>query len=465
MSDEKKPSRIAQLVTRGIDWGKRAWDYYNNGVWQDTSKSWRVDVLKVVNLTVRGFMNGNLQSKACAMTYRTLLAIVPMLALLLAIGRGFGLQDYLQQELYSYFPSQRRVLDMAFRFVDSYLAQASEGIFVGVGIVFLLWTLISLISNVEEVFNSIWGVKTGRTLWRKLSDYTAILLIIPVLMICSSGITVLMSSTLKQLFQWDFFTPVLTLLLDSVSIVLSWLTFAGAYMLVPNTRVKPFNALIAGVLAGTGYQVLQWVFVSGQMYVAKYNAIYGSFSFLPLMLIWLQLVWLITFIGAGVCYSSQNIFQFSFDTQVKRISVNYRLKVELAVLTLIVQRFKHGLQPLTSAQIVKTYAIPPRLAGEIVAQLLDAGLICRRAPDDGHDEPSEMPLMPTREPAFYCVGSAIDALLCHGVSDFIPGFSERFAAVDKVVDTIESHLASGNADVALTDLLIEDIEAATAPRS
>lgn len=460
MSDQKNPSRFSRFIDRCVAWGRQAWDYYNNGVWQDTTKSLRVDVVKVVNLTVRGFMNGNLQSKACAMTYRTLLAIVPMLALLLAIGRGFGLQDYLQQELYSYFPSQRKVLDMAFGFVDSYLAQASEGIFVGVGIVFLLWTLISLISNVEEVFNSIWDVKAGRTLWRKLSDYTAILLIIPVLMICSSGITVLMSSTLKHLFQWDFFTPVLTLLLDSVSVVLSWLTFAGAYMLVPNTRVKPLNALIAGVFAGTGYQLLQWVFVTGQMYVAKYNAIYGSFSFLPLMLIWLQLVWLITFIGAGLCYSSQNIFQFSFNTQVQRISVSYRLKVELAVLTLIVRRFKSGSEPLTTTAIVRDYSIPPRLAGEIVAQLLDAGLICRRAASDGHEELSDLPLMPTREPAYYRVGTIIDTLLHYGVSGFIPGFSTRFASVDAIVDAIGRSLVTGDTDAALTDLAVTDTPSA-----
>ncbi|MBD5316287.1 MAG: YihY/virulence factor BrkB family protein [Bacteroides sp.] len=451
---DKKISKLSSLITRSVEWGKQAWEYYNNGVWQDSRHSWKVNLVKVVNLTVRGFTDGDLQSKACAMTYRTLLAIVPMLALLLAIGRGFGLQDYLQQELYAYFPAQRRVLDTSFRFVDSYLEQASEGLFVGIGIAFLLWTLISLLSNVEDVFNSIWGVKNGRTIWRKLSDYTAILLILPVLMICSSGITVLMSSTLKHLFDWNFFTPVLTTLLDSASVVLSWLAFAGAYMLVPNTRVKPLNALAAGVLAGTGYQVLQWLFVSGQMYVAKYNAIYGSFSFLPLLLIWLQLVWLITFIGAGVCYSSQNIFQFAFENQVNRISVNYRLKVQLAILTIIVKRFKNNEAPLTAEAIVRDYAIPPRLVTDLVNQLLEIGLVCHVGPNDAGEEIKEWPLVPTHEPAWYSVGSAMDALLKHGVSDFIPDFSTRFASVDTLVDSIEQSVTRGKSDVELTSLTI-----------
>ncbi len=451
---EKKPSKISALTTRVTDWCKWAWDYYNNGVWQDTRKSWKVDLVKVVNLTVRGFMDGDLQSKACAMTYRTLLAIVPMLALLLAIGRGFGLQDYLQQELYNYFPSQQRVLEISFRFVDSYLAQASEGVFVGVGLVFLLWTLISLLGNVEDVFNTIWGVKSGRTIWRKLTDYTAILLIIPILMICSSGITVMMSSTLKRLFDWEFFTPVLTMLLDSASVVLSWLAFAGAYMLVPNTKVRPLNALAAGVLSGTGYQILQWLFVTGQMYVAKYNAIYGSFSFLPLMLIWLQLVWLITFIGAGLCYSSQNIFQFSFDNQVQRISLNYRMKVQIAILTVIVQRFKNGEAPLTTSEIVKDYNIPPRLASELVIQLLEIGLICHVAPADGHAETAVMPLQPTHETSYYSISNVLRQIFDHGVDNFIPGFDQRFASVDKVIESIDTHISQGDSDVLLTSLAI-----------
>lgn len=450
----KQPSRFSRLIDRSVALAKRGWHYYDTGVWQDTRKNWKVDLVKVVNLTVRGFLDGNLQNKACAMTYRTLLAIVPMLALLFAIGRGFGLQDYLQRELYSYFPAQHKMLDASFKFVDSYLAQASEGVFVGIGIAFLLWTLISLLSSVEDVFNSIWGVKTGRTWWRKLSDYTAILLILPVLMICSSGISVLMSSTLTKLLGWTGFTPLISFLLDSASVALSWLAFAGAYMLIPNVRVKPLNALISGVLAGTGFQILQWLFVSGQMYVAKYNAIYGSFSFLPLMLIWLQLVWLITFIGAGLCYSSQNIFQFSFDSQVQHISVNYRTKVQLAILTVIVQRFKQGQAPLTEAQIVKRYNIPPRLATDLINQLIDVKLICHVTLTDDHCDIKEMPLQPSREPSYYCVGAMITTLMNHGVSDFIPNFSTTFAKVNQIVETIDQHIASGNEDIALTDIEI-----------
>ena len=205
-----------------------------------------------------------------------------------AIGRGFGFQNLLQTQLFEHFSAQRQALSTAFTFVDSYLAQSSEGIFVGVGILFLLWTLISLITSVEDVFNLIWGIKQGRSLWRKITDYTAIVLILPILMICASGIMVFMSSTLTSLLPAGFFSPLLKVLFDLLSLVMTWLFFAGSYMLIPNTRVRFGNAFLAGMMAGTAFSVLQWLFVSGQIYVTRYNAIYGSFAFLPLLLICLR---------------------------------------------------------------------------------------------------------------------------------------------------------------------------------
>lgn len=275
-----------------------------------------------------------------------LLAIVPALALLFAIGRGFGFQNILTTQLFGYFPSQQKALEAAFRFVDAYLAQASEGIFVGVGILFLLWTLISLVSSVEDAFNKIWGVKYGRSLWRKITDYTAIFLILPVLMICSSGLSIFMSTTLQEAVPLKFMSPAISVILDCATIVLTWLFFTGVYMLIPNTTVKFKNALMSGILAGVAFQVLQWLFVTGQLYVSKYNAIYGGFAFLPLLLIWMQLVWVICLSGAVLCYSSQNIFRFSFTSEVTDISALYRRKITLAIMAVVAKRFKMGLQPL-----------------------------------------------------------------------------------------------------------------------
>lgn len=257
-------------------WAKARWAYCTTGVWLDPRRSWKVSAVKTLNLAVRSFMDSDLQVRAASLTYNTVLAVVPALAMLFAIGRGFGFQNLLQTQLYNAFPSQHAMVAASLKFVDSYLSQASEGLFVGVGIIFLLWTMISLLGNVEDAFNIIWDVKSGRTLWRKVTDYLAIFLILPVLMIVAAGISITMSTTLHNLLPFGFLSPAVEFFLDLASYAITCLFFAGAYMLIPNTKVRFVNALLAGFIAGVSFLVLQWLFLSGQIYVAKYNAIYLS---------------------------------------------------------------------------------------------------------------------------------------------------------------------------------------------
>ncbi len=430
---DKEASKLAQRWTRLRNRTLAIWQYCSSDIWQDTRNTWKVNFVKTLNLSVRSFMSADLQTQACAMTYRTLLAIVPALALLFAIGRGFGFQNLLQNQLYHMLPSQRHALEAAIGFVDSYLNQATEGIFVGVGIVFLLWTLISLVGNVEDSFNSIWQVRHGRSIWRKITDYTAIFLILPVLMICASGISILMSSTLRTLFPFHFLTPAITVMLDCASYVFTWLFFTGAYMLIPNTRVRFVNAFIAGIFTGTAFQILQWLFVSGQMYVSKYNAIYGSFSFLPLLLIWLQLAWLITLIGGVLCYASQNIGQFNFIGKVQNISLDYRRKMILAVMAIIAKRFDMGKEPLTTTGIAEHYGLPVRLVTDIVIRLEQVGLVNLLAPINENDL---HPIQPAENVTTLTISEIIRRLQTQGDSDFMPGFDTKFKAVELIAGKI-----------------------------
>lgn len=439
-------------VTQRYYHARRVWEYMSEGVWRDTRRDWRISIIKTLNLTIRSFLDSDLQSRACALTYRTVLAIVPALALLFAICRGFGFANLLQNQLYSLVPSQHQALEMAMKFVDSYLSQASEGIFVGVGILFLLWTLISLLSSVEDDFNRIWQVRNGRSMWRKVTDYLAIFLILPVLLICSGGITIVMSTALKKLVIFDFLGPVVNVLMDVLALVLTWLFFAGAYLLIPNAKVKFGNAFVAGALVGTAIQVIQWLFITGQMYVTKYNAIYGSFSFLPLMLIWLQLTWLATLTGALVCYASQNIGRFSFYKNVENISQEYDMRVTIAVLAVIVKRFAAGRKALTCISLAEDYRLPENIVRTAVLRLNAVGLV---AFEESDGDTGMHPLIPAVDIARITVADTIYRLRHRGDSNFIPGFNEHYSAVDSIADSIDKAIASGAAETRLADIDIE----------
>lgn len=438
-------SRINALQKKII----RLWDYFNNGVWRETSSSVKINVIKTISLSVKSFLDTDLQSRACAMAFRTVLALVPALALLFAIGRGFGFQSLLEDELYGLFPTQKEAIYEVLKYVDSYLNTASEGIFVGIGLIFLLWTLINLISSVEDVFDVVWGV-SGRSIWSKITDYTAMLLILPVLMICASGLTLFLSSSLQAIFNFSFMTPLISIALKAVSWIIMWLFFAAAYALIPNTKVKFSNALIAGIFAGSGFMILQWIFVTGQIYVTRYNAIYGSFAFVPLMLMWLQLTWVVCLSGAVLCYSSQNIFQFSFSSDIRSISQNYRTKVTMAIATVIVQSFTKQLKAPTISSIVKDYGIPIRLTGDIIERLLSAGIINRIVVNEKEQTYAYAPAV---DPSILTVGMLLEKVDCDGKNDFIPKFTLSFPGIDKVFGQLKE---SVNPDVSKT--LLSDID-------
>ena len=434
------------------------WQYGTTSVWNERKNTTKVKIIKTLNLSVRSFLSADIQSQACAMTYRTVLAIVPALAMLFALGRGFGLQTLLEKELYSIFHAQREAISRMLAFVDSYLNQASEGVFVGIGILFLLWTLISLVSSVEDSFNAVWGVKEGRSIWRKITDYTAMLLILPVLLICAGGLNMLLSSTLDAIFHFKFLTPLVTVILEACSWIFTWLFFTAVYMLIPNVKVKFANAFIAGVLAGTGFLALQWIFVTGQMYVSKYNAIYGSVSFIPLMLIWLQLVWVITLAGAVLCYASQNIFEFDFKEDVDRISLRYREKVIMAVAVVVIRRFADSQPPITVREIIVGYHLPSRLVSNALDALIASGLISKVVIDGQKELYGYQPAMEVDKITVSLVRDRLEAAGRHG---FIPQFDTMFPGIVNTYNKLTACLDQYAGTVRLVDLSIKDINHTT----
>ncbi|MDE6309999.1 MAG: YihY/virulence factor BrkB family protein [Muribaculaceae bacterium] len=452
---KKKESKISKLVSHGQRIAKKsvAWYHYLTvGVWSDTRSTWRVDVVRTLSLSIKSFLDRDLQLRASALTYQTVLAIVPALAVLFAIGRGFGLQDMLMDELHKTFSGQQSAIDAVLVYVDNYLQQSSGGgIFVGIGVVFLLWTIISLLSNVENAFNSIWGLKQGRSFGRKITDYTAIMLILPVLLVCSNGLTIFMSTAMQKLLPFNFLTPAISWMLDGASIVLTWIFFAGTYLLIPNTKVKLTNALLAGCIAGTAFVILQWAFVSGQVYVAKYNAIYGSVAFLPLFLVWAQLAWVVTLSGAVVCYSSQNIFQFSFNEQIQRMSLNYRRQIAMAVMTVVVQRFLSGEKPLTEHGFAVKYRIPARLISEVTNSMISVGLLDRVLLDD---KGAELGLQSAIPPEQVTMATVRERLNAGGNRNFVPNFSKSFANVINNMDKLNEASLHNASSIYLKDVEI-----------
>lgn len=423
--------------------------YCISGVWEDTRSRWTVQAVKIINLSVRSFLDRDLQLRAGSLTYNTVLAIVPALAMLFAIARGFGFQNLMQTQLFRYFPAQQQALETALTYVDNYLAQASQGAFIGIGLIFLLWTLISLMSNVEDTFNHIWGVVSKRSFRRKLTDYTALFLLLPVLMVCSAGISIFMSDAVQRMFELNALSPMKHRLLGFTPTIISWFIFTAAYYLVPNTKVNFKGALFAGILCGTVFQGVQWLFVTGQMYVSKYNAIYGSFAFLPLLLVWLQLSWLIALSGVVLTYSMQNFDGVAYRDKAKDVSQNYANNLAIAVLALAARRFKQHETPLTRNELVRGYDLPVTLADLLIDRLQRARLLSPIAGESNED----VAYQPALDPDELTLNVACNALADVGNEQFINKADTRLASLIERITAQRQAQQSAVPDVTLLDLI------------
>ena len=231
-------------------------------------------------------------------------------------------------------------------------------------------------------------------------------------------------------------SPVVKFLLDIAPWVLTCLFFGGMYILIPYTKVKPKYAMISGFICGSLFQLLQYLFVTGQMYVTKYNAIYGSFSFLPLFMIWMYLTWLICISGVLLTYASQNIFRFSYIEQIRGISRRYSLELSIYVVLIVVRRFEHGETPMSKFEISRQYNIPIQLLNRIVDKFVDAGIFSQVQRDD--EVHAYQPALNLANMSVYDFLKKYNNI---GTSNFIPELRGD-ATISEIVRIIDSDLST-----------------------
>ncbi len=342
-------------------------------------KSFLIKQLRVIVLAVREFQGNQCQLNASALTFYTLLSIVPVAAMAFGIAKGFGFDQLLEKQLMEKFPGQEQTLGQIIGFANNLLKDTQGGLVAGVGVIVLFWTVIKVLNSIEASFNNIWGIKKGRSFGRKVSDYLSIMLICPFFVIASSGVTVFLSTQAQLLVQKLAFLGSLgSLVLLSLNILpylIMWVLFTFIYIFMPNTKVNFSSGIIGGIVAGTIYQVVQVIYIKFQIGVGNANVIYGSFAALPLFLIWLQLSWRIVLFGTEVSFAHQNVDTYEFEHDCLNASHSFKRILSLQIATILVKRFVDGQPPLTASQISDEIDIPIRLVQDILFELTEAGIL------------------------------------------------------------------------------------------
>ena len=413
--------------------------------WRNPVVRWLVQQYRLLFYTARGLVEHGTLVRSAALTFYTLMSLVPLLALVFAVVKGFGLADGLVENLYELFPQHPETVDYIVGFAENALARTQGGVVAAVGLVMLFWAVIRVFGSIENAFNNIWEVKVERSIARQWTDYIAVVMIVPVLWILANAVGNYIEQVLGLYDKWYF-----TTLSRLASMVVIWTMFTLLYLIIPNARVRFQSALMAGIVAGTIFLLFQWGYVYVQRWMTSYNAVYGSFAALPLFLIWMQTSWEILLFGGELSFAYQNISRFAEERESLRISYDQRRKVLLAVMILVARNFRDHGGTLPTDEIRKRLGLPTRIVNDILFQLVQAGQLIAVRSGDGEREVAFAPAHDLSSTTVYGILEAVERT---GQTTLDLGQTPELARMNREVESLKKEVLHSPNNVRLTDLL------------
>ncbi len=441
-------------------WLNKMIDFVTVDIWRlrledlPFGKSFLIRQARIILLTLRGFSEDKCFFRASSLTFNTLLSIVPVVAILFGVAKGFGFEAVLRQQILEKFPgqAQQEVLTKVFDFAQSMLETAKGGVIAGIGVIILLWSVINVLSHIEVSLNDIWEIKTHRSWGRKFSDYLALMLLSPLLFIVSSSTTVFVTTQLTLLTNkialLGIISPLIFLSIKLIPYVLIWILFTIIYILMPNTQVNLKAGLIGGIIAGTIFQVVQWAYISFQIGAAKYNAIYGSFAALPLFLMWVQISWWVVLFGAELSFANQNVNTYEYEPDAKNVSPAFKKLLTLQIAHLLVKNFAGGERPLTDAEISGRLKMPIRLVHSILYDLVQSRVIS----ETRTSEDQKYGYQPARDISALTIKYVVDAVEQNGTDSIPIARTEEFKALSNAIEEFRDEMEASPANRLLKDI-------------
>ena len=381
-------------------------------------------VLKTLILVVRGFSSKQLNTAANALTYNLVFAVVPILAMVLAIAKGFGFAEVIEQQLQKSMLGETNIMPEIMGMVNRYLETAQGGTFIGIGLLILIWAVYSFFRNVEQAFNTIWDVKQSRSILRQLTTYIAVLFMVPVLVIATSGVSILIHATVETIPLLEKINHWHSSMVRLMQFVVAWLVFLWMYMAIPNTKVHFTSAIFPAVVMGTLFQLLQMLSMYVIMFLGRTSIVYGAFAAIPIIMMWLQWTCLLILIGAELSFAIQNNEQFEYEKDLETMSRRYKDFLTLYLLHCIILRFENDQKPYTAVELAHENNVPIRLVTNLLNRLEDVGLL-RTVYIEQEEDRTYQPALDTHK---MTVGMVIDRIDRQGSEEFLRGATPEMQA-------------------------------------
>lgn len=431
---------------------KRAKNFVGHDVWEKKEEDfssrkewWLVRQLRLILYTAQGVQHHNTVVRSAALTFFTLMALVPILALAFGVIKGFGLEGTLEEYLFERYSENSDTIKDILGFVNNVLVRTSGGIVAVSGLAVLVWAAVRVFGNVENAFNTIWEVKKPRSITRRASTYAAVIFVMPLLVVL---LTVVLSYVRRLIANYASIPY--NVLYAIGSFLVLWIIFALAYKVIPNTKVRFRAAALAALIAAVAFSIFQLIYVFLQSGVSSYNIIYGSFAAIPLFLLWIQVSWQIVLFGAELSFSYQNVESFVQEHDALNISYRNRRKVLAATMLVVIRSFLDNEGGISSEQAARELKLPVRLVRDVMYTLDEAGLVVAITSDK--TQKTNL-YIPARDAHTLTLCGTIDAVETMGnpireISD-----DKYLRAVSMLLDDISARMDSSDDNVPLTDLL------------
>ncbi len=407
---------------------------------------------RIAYMLYKGIKRDSIYIKASALTFYSILSVIPIVALAFGIAKGFGLHDELRAQIIMQFHNQEQVMNWILDFANNTLEQTSGGWLAGIGVVFLFSAVWQLLRYVESTFNSIWKVDETRVWYRQVTDYLAVIILVPALFIASSSITVLATTRLNDILSQsnmlEGLKPVVSILVKLIPFILLCTLSTISFLAMPNTRVRVRSALFSGLLTGIALQVLQILYVELQMGITRLGTLYGSFAAIPLLMVWLQMTWVVVLMGAQLSYYLQNITRYEFEFDVQTVSPKQKKRLSLLVMHALINDFVKGTKPRAPEEISLELSLPARTIHECLDMLRDASMVTQV----WSDEEERYLYQPATDINKMTLSFVLDKLESSGSLHKIVINNTDYRKIDTALTKFENLIASSEVNVLLRDI-------------
>ncbi|MBR5104619.1 MAG: YihY/virulence factor BrkB family protein [Bacteroidales bacterium] len=295
-------------------------NFFSEEIWEmeleelSKAKARFIKYVKVAIITAKTYAQQKIGPQAVALSYLSVMALVPFLAIVFAITGGLGFDGLLKDFMYENFSSNQGVIDTVLSFSQNIIDTAQSGWMGFFNALLFLWIIYRLMAGVESAFNNVWKVNSNRSLVRRLSYYLLILILSPfVILVLFSGsfvYTNLLDYMGLNIIEFSFIKKVISWLLF---IVVAALTFSAMYKFIPKFNVKYGVAFRAAVFAAVAFTGMQFLYLETQLLVTRLNGVYGTFAAIPLFMVWLNISWNIILMGAELSYAFQHVDTYNLE--------------------------------------------------------------------------------------------------------------------------------------------------------